>query len=229
MKISVCIPCYEMFGRATEMLNVSFGILAHQTYKDFEVVISDDSKDDGLVKELCDLWKPLLNIKYHKNTRKRGLSSNINNAIKFSSGEIIKVLCQDDFLFGEEALQKTIEEFDVIKGWLVSSYYHTQNRQSFYKQQIPKWNNRMYLVNTIGTHSCLSFLNKGSVLFDEHLSWYMDCDFYYRLFLKYGEPKILEYPTVAQYLWDGQATHTLITPELEKKEKEYLIKKYANN
>jgi glycosyltransferase involved in cell wall biosynthesis len=226
MKISVCIPCYEMFGRATEMLNLSFGVLSLQSFTDFEVIISDDSEDDA-IKNLISFWKPRLNIKYIKNPNEKGLSSNLNNAIKHAKGEIIKVLCEDDFLFGEAALEITYNNFDFNKGWLVSSYYHTkESRKVYFKQQIPTWNDKIYLVNTIGTHSCLSFVNDSPLLFDPKLMWYMDCDYYYSLFLRYGEPFILKEPTVVQYLWEGQTTNAFVTKNIEEKERKYLIEKY---
>ena len=51
--ISICIPTYEMHGKAKELLKRNFEILLKQTYKKFEVIISDNS-EDGVVKNLCE-------------------------------------------------------------------------------------------------------------------------------------------------------------------------------
>ena len=79
--ISVCIPTYEMNGKGAEYLEYSFNILYQQTFTDFEIIISDHSKTD-LIKELCDRWATVLDIKYLRNEYKRGSSSaNVNNAV----------------------------------------------------------------------------------------------------------------------------------------------------
>lgn len=81
MTISICIPTYEMHGKASELLSRSFDILKKQTFKDFDVIVSDNSEDD-VVNNLCEnpTYKSL-NIKYAKNSRK-GISKNTNEAIK---------------------------------------------------------------------------------------------------------------------------------------------------
>lgn len=223
--ISVCIPCYEMHNWGAEMLNFSLVMLENQEYKDFEIIISDDSSNNS-IRDVCADWCNTLNIRYFKNPNKKGLSSNLNNAISNSKGDIIKVLCQDDFLLDEDSLQITKDSFNYNKGWLVTSYYYGKNGLP-YKEWTPKWNNKIYFNNTIGTHSCLSFLNKNPLFFDINLSWYMDCEYYYRLFLQYGEPEISTFPTFFQRIWEGQATTSLITNSIIEKETEYLIEKYG--
>ncbi len=229
--ISVVIPCYEMFGYGIEMLNHSLTILKEQTFKNFEVIISDDSKNNG-IEILCSLWKEELNIQYYKNPGEPGLSSNINNAIINANGKIIKILCQDDFLFNSKSLENTINNFSFENKWLASSYYCTDlERKNILRYYVPTWNDKIYLINTLGTHSCISFLNTKNyyISFDTKLSWYMDCEFYYKLFLRYGKPKIINIPIVVQCIWKGQATNTLITDELVKNEEKYILEKYGNN
>jgi len=85
MKLSICIPTYEMHGRARELLKRSFDMLKKQTYKDFEVIISDNSIDD-VIKNLCeDPTYQSLNIKYARSSR-MGASVNTNEAIKRAKG-----------------------------------------------------------------------------------------------------------------------------------------------
>jgi hypothetical protein len=150
----------------------------------------------------------------------------MNNAIKNCDGEIIQIMCQDDYFYGKNSLQKIIENFDKDKGWMCSKYMHTKDRLGLFKQQIPSWNPQIYLNNTIGTPSCLSFLNNDNIFFDENLTWLVDCEYYYRLFKKYGEPKILKDIIFIQYLWEGQLTQT-ITQELINTETAYVNNKIA--
>ena len=78
--ISICIPTYEMSGRGVGYLTHSFNILSKQSFKDFDVVISDHSQNDD-IKKLCENYSNLLDIQYHRNTEGRGSNSiNINNA-----------------------------------------------------------------------------------------------------------------------------------------------------
>ena len=48
--ISICIPTYEMNGMGVEYLEYSFNILYSQTFKDFEIIISDHS-ESNLIKD----------------------------------------------------------------------------------------------------------------------------------------------------------------------------------
>ena len=226
MKLSVAIPCYEMNGRGSEMLQYSFEVLKRQNFQDFEVVVSDHSVDDN-VRDVCNRESKYLNIGYFRNAKKRGSSSaNINNAIVNCTGQLIKILCQDDFLYGNDAIEKTINKFDYTKKWLVSGYLHTRDRINFDTHHVPKLSSRIYLENHIGTHSCLTILNDDPILFDENLIWFMDSEYYYRLYKRYGAPLIMSEPTMAQYLWQGQVTNTIITDEIIKSEEKYIASKY---
>ena len=53
LPVSVCIPCYEMHGNGAIHLRRSLDMLSLQTWKNFEVVVSDHSKSD-LIKDCCD-------------------------------------------------------------------------------------------------------------------------------------------------------------------------------
>ena len=226
MMLSIAIPCYEMNGRGSEMLQYSLDVLKNQETADFEVVISDHSVDND-VYDLCQRESKKLNIKYLRNVNKRGSSSaNVNNAIINCSGRLIKILCQDDFLYRADAITKTVGNFNYHKKWLVSSYFHTQDRIKTDGYHVPKLSNRIYLENLIGTHSCLTILNEEPILFDENLIWFMDCEYYYRLYQKYGSPEILLDPTLVQFLWPGQVTNTLIDNDLVIKEQDYIVNKH---
>ena len=52
MKISVCIPTYEMGGRGAAFLSRALESVKLQTVKDLEIVVSDHSEDD-CIQKLC--------------------------------------------------------------------------------------------------------------------------------------------------------------------------------
>jgi len=228
--ISVVIPCYEMHGFGLNFLNQSLAILEKQTFKDFEVIVSDHSVDES-IKGLCASWSKCLDIKYFKFEEKRGNSSaNVNNCIRKSQGKFIKVLCQDDFLFNTESLLNTYEILNKNPNakWLVSKYIHSNDGINYYREHIPEWNDNIHFHNTIGTHSCLSFINEGSIFFDENLIWFMDCEFYKRIKEKYGLPLILNEITIVNRTWSGSVTNSIINKELVNRETQYILLKYKN-
>ena len=63
MRFSVVMPVYEMNGNGHKVIEYGFESLAKQTFKDFEVVVSDQSKD-FLVADVCEKWRDRLNIIY---------------------------------------------------------------------------------------------------------------------------------------------------------------------
>ena len=52
-EISVCIPTYEFKGHGVKYLTEVFSSLKNQTFQDFDIVVSDHSKDD-LIRNFCE-------------------------------------------------------------------------------------------------------------------------------------------------------------------------------
>lgn len=224
--ISVCIPTYEMGGVGHVFLKQSLDILCDQNFKDFDVVISDSSKDDK-IKNLCDSYKGKLEINYFRNKGSTGASSNINNSIKNATGKLIRILCQDDFLYGNNSLDIIAKNFDLNKdNWLVTACIHTKDNKNFFKPFYPKWNNKIHLKNTIGAPSILTIKNENPLFFDENLTWLLDCDYYKRCYDKYGLPKIVNDTTTAIRLSEHQLTNTVATLKLRRYEYEKVLKRY---
>jgi len=194
MKISICIPTWEQYGRGVEFLKNNFEVLLSQTYKNFNVIISDHSKDDN-IKLLCDEYSNHFEIKYFKNENFLGNGpANTNNAILNADGDIIKIIFQDDYLFDERALELTSKEFENDECmWLVCGCNHTHDDGITHSNPMtPYWNDAIKRgVNTISSPSVLSFRNNNPCLFDENLTMLMDCDMYQQLFVRYGLPTIL--------------------------------------
>ena len=225
--ISVCIPTYEMHGRGATFLRESFEILKSQTFTDFDVVISDGSKDDS-IKKLCQEYTGILDITYHPHPTSTGASSNINNAIKHATGTIIKILLQDDYLYNEHSLADIAAHFDLQKTtWLATPCIHSSESGSFFKPFYPRFNTKLVLgKNTIGAPSVIAIKNQNPLMFDENLHWLLDCDYYERYFEAFGIPTITKEIGVVIRTGDHQLTNTVATRELRKKEYFYILKKY---
>jgi glycosyltransferase involved in cell wall biosynthesis len=194
LKISVCIPTWEQYGDGTVFLHELLFSLKKQTYKNFNVIISDHSLDDEIQK-IVDYYKDFFEIIYVKNTEKRGNGpANTNNCIKYANGDIIKIMFQDDLFFDKESLKKINQIFnDNDCMWAVNGCNHTNDGINFSNEMVPQWNDKiLFGINTISSPSVLSFRNVNNSFFDENLVMLMDCDYYYQLYVKYGLPVIIK-------------------------------------
>lgn len=193
MKISICIPTYEYYGQGVEFLTKLFDTINTQTYKNFNVVISDHSITN-VIEVLCNEYKNKFEIIYVKNNEKIGNGPhNTNNAIKNSDGDIIKIMFQDDFFVSDTSFEKIVHSFSANNtNWVVNGCNHTNDGVIFDREMIPHWNDLIYTgLNTISSPSVLSFKKGTDCFFDENLVMLMDCEMYYQLYLKYGHPIII--------------------------------------
>lgn len=192
MKISIAIPTYECNGRGPEFLDDLLRTIEIQTFKDFEVVISDHSLNNNLV-EVIKEFEDRINIVYLKNPNNRGNSpANTNNAISHCTGDIIKVMFQDDFFYDDESLEKIHRAFEEKISWLVCGSNHTKNDgHTFYWDFYPTWNDNIIRgVNTISSPSVLAAKREvfNKIKFDENLVMMMDCEFYFHAKKIFGDP-----------------------------------------
>jgi glycosyltransferase involved in cell wall biosynthesis len=208
-KISICIPTWEQHGYGGQYLNHLLNSIKKQTYSNYNVVISDHSLDKS-IKSCLDNHKDLEIIYIKNNTKLGNGPANTNNAIKYCDGNIIKVMFQDDFFFNNRALEIINKTFlnDSVK-WVVNGCNHTTNGFDFTRPMIPAWNDDiLYGNNTISSPSVLSFKNDDVEFFDENLVMLMDCDYYYRLFTKYGHPHILKEILITNRIHKNQISST---------------------
>jgi len=212
MAISVVIPAYEMSGHG-------YGFLVNalaSVPKGCEIIVSDDSVN-GDFESACRIYHP--EVKYVKNKRTKGAAGNLNNAIDHATGDIIKVLFQDDTL-------GPIEPFENIKQWAFCTSRHNSDRGD----HVPTVNTDIKALalgnNTYGSPTALAF-RKTDLRFDESLKWLLDVDFYARMTLRYGPPEIVDtYVNITE--WFGQATYTVCTGKVRVIEAEYINTLYAD-
>lgn len=239
--LSICLPTYNKYGvlhdenynNITMLLDL-FKSLKKQTYKDYELVISDHSID-GSVKSVCDEWKDELNIKYYLFEVKYGsVEANLNNAMNKAVGKYIKPIFQDDY-FSDDifALEKMVKAMDDGAGWVASSCVHIKENihDSFYNFHKPIWPPSDDLLlsgqNTIGNPSVIMHKNDG-ILYDEYLIWLTDVEFYYRLMKKYGKPKLIEETLIVIRYRANGISNTMITSGINRDETRYCLDKKNN-
>jgi dTDP-4-dehydrorhamnose reductase len=226
---SVAIPTYGYNGRGSEFLNHSLEILSNQTFKDFEVVISDHSIDDTIF-EVVKKWESVLKIKYLRNEHGRGIiSPNINNAMSNCSGKWIKILFQDDYLNGNESLEK---HYNFIINnpntkWFAAFTHVTYDGRTISWSFNPKWVDDIWTGNNkIGSPTNVTIHNKDLIFFDEDLNWLMDVEYYMRMRDKYGDIKILNEYVIVNRISPERLSNN-IPESIKNLETEKLKKIYA--
>lgn len=229
-KVSICIPTYEFNGNGVFYLNELFNTIRKQTFTDFEVVISDHSVDDEILK-FVDGLKKEFQITYLKNSIGRGSQSeNTNSAIKNSKGEIIKIIYQDDLFYSDNYLESVVKEFENSdRKWLVSACNHTDGN-SYYRDFYPKWNENILTNNTLSSPSTISVLRGYVELFDKNLKMLMDTDFYYRMYHIHGEPIYLNDVKISNREHDERVSHLMqASSDYQNKLKEEIDYVYNKN
>ena len=109
-KASIIVLTYRKF----ENLKKNIESINLQTYKDYEVILSDDGSPDFNRKDIEQIFKDNKNIKIFKilhSNNNLGTVRNYNRAIRNSEGDIIIPLAQDDVFSSEHALQDIIDVF----------------------------------------------------------------------------------------------------------------------
>lgn len=190
-RISIVVPVYPM-PNGDFFLKRCLDSIKSQTFKDYEVIITNDGK----------------------------MAENTNSGIKKSTGELIKILFMDDYFAHENALQIIVDNF--AGRWLVTGCTHDPGGN----EHLPQWSDLMATgVNTIGSPSVLTIKNENPLLFDEEMTWLLDCDLYKRYYDKYGKPTILNDINVAIGVGEHQSTH-LMGEQVKINEHIYMAQKY---
>lgn len=146
-----------------------------------------------------------------------------NRVIESAKGEIIKVLYLDDWLESKDYLERLFGAFSDKKvEWLITSA--SNNPKPYWTDDIETGNNKL------GSPSALAFRNHsddfGNEMFDERLSWLLDCHLYKELERNFGKPVILTDVVVGIGIHDGQMSN-ILTDEQKLVEHNYLKEKYG--
>jgi glycosyltransferase involved in cell wall biosynthesis len=229
-KLSIAIPAYDYHNKGEDFLDDLLRTIQIQTFKEFEVIVTDHSEKEYL-KTKTEEYSEFFDIRYYHNTVNRGNSpSNLNTAISYCEGEIIKPMFQDDFFYDDEALEKIYYNLAGGKNsWLLCGTNHTQdNGHNFVWNLFPRFNERLLDgVNTISSPSVMAFKKSVDLKFDENLIYLMDIDFYYGMRQKYGEPIYYDDILVTNRIHPDSISSTLQNKEeLLLKESLYCKQKY---
>ncbi len=146
------------------------------------------------------------------------MAENTNSAIKKSTGDLVKILYMDDWLAHPKALQEIMDNFEFTNEWLITGA--NTNPHPYWTDNIETGNNKL------GSPSALTMRRSSAMMFDDRMSWLLDCDLYKRLYEEYGPPKIIDKVGVNIGIGDHQMTN-ILTNEEKLLEHKLILKKYA--
>jgi len=242
MKVSIAIPAYAKDAVGVNYLRESFNSILNQSFTGFEVVVSDHSRDNGLV-DLCEEYSTKFPIIYIKNYYGRGVPTiNANNVMKYCSGEYIKILHHDDFFVDNDALKKIVTALDKSKKqWLASGFNHTYDGINFFDSRKPQFPDHLLVGNNLlGAPTNITIRNDSKIDFDINITMGIDHEWYHQLRMKYGMPYMLEDILVTSRIRDDRVSAQTASQydiviegddsswQFIKSELEYLQKKHAD-
>ncbi len=188
--ISVCIPTYKNPAYVERLLQ---SILT-QTYRDFEIVMTDNSPDDSIA-HLVHQFSDRLPILYHKNDPPTEMAENFNRGMGKASGRWIKMMHDDDWFNTPDALAKFAEAAHRTKSKFIFSACQEVFSISGEKKEhtLTGWRKEMleqdplnlFFLNVIGHPSVVMHINEPEILYDTQFRWVVDVDFYIRFLNKY--------------------------------------------
>lgn len=154
-------------------------------------------------------------------TKEGKMAENTNAGIKKAKGELIKILYMDDWFAHPNALKDIVMIMEDLpkSQWLVTGTSTNNN---------PEWTEDIETGNNkLGSPSALTFRNntKFPMLFDEELSWLLDCDLYKRMKKEYGKPTIWNTLNVNIGIHAGQMTN-LMSDDYKLSEHKYVAEKH---
>lgn len=190
-KVSICIPTYNQ----VECLRRTLDSIVIQTYKDYEIIVTDDSKSDS-VKNLVQQYRFGNNLKYFKNERRKGTPENWNEAIRHASGKYIKILHHDDWFMDKHSLKEFVALLDdnthVDFACSATKIHYAAEKSKNRVHEISpddltalgKEPTCMFSGNLIGSPSATIYRKAVNVFFDPQMKWLVDIDFYIRVLIR---------------------------------------------
>jgi glycosyltransferase involved in cell wall biosynthesis len=228
---SICIPSYNRANSIKRLL-LSISI---QTFRDFEVIITDDSKDEAVAQLLQEL-KLTFPVVYQKNNPPAGSPSNWNLAIEKSTGQWIKIMHDDDCFYDENSLYEFyLASKRYKKDFICSGFneidYETQQSSTYVISKIDEKMLRysplcLFKKNFIGHPSTTLLKNNRKEWFDPQLKWVVDFEFYIRVLKEKKGIAIIKKPLINIGISDTQITKQVFRKnEIEIPENIYLLNK----
>ena len=196
-EFSIAIPTHDRGKNGPKWMRQLLTTLQNQTFRDFDIVVSDQSKNDNIL-DVCKEYSDEFDFTYVK-YEGTVPCENINIALNECTGRIIKIMFSDDVIVDNNALEIIQEAYNSTGcKWAFSGFCGTRDGENLYGHRIPMWTD--YTLegrNLLSSPSVSSFLNECKMEFDENLKLLLDVEFYHRMRFAHGMPHIIKDVLVA--------------------------------
>ena len=185
--VSICIPTYNNPEDVERLLDS----IEKQTYKDVEIIITDDSTDDRTEK-LVERYS--LPIDYHHNEKPLGHIFNWNEALKYAKADLVKIMFSDDWFTFDDSLEKMVrlldEDPDASLCFSGSRQVKldeegTPHRDRYagdeYIEKLRDDHRILFMSNQIGAPSATLYRRDKAICFDEKSNWASDVFLYFEI------------------------------------------------
>jgi glycosyltransferase involved in cell wall biosynthesis len=227
--VSICIPAYKRADFLVRLLDS----ISIQTYKDYEVVITDDSPDES-VSLLVKKYSSSFPVQYYRNPSPLGTPANWNAAIRLARGEWIKLMHDDDWFTDKHSLEQFSSASKIAGSSFIFSGFNNVNIEtkeanqyilsSWHEYLLRKNPHNLLKKNFIGHPSTTFIRNDLKTWYDEKLKWVVDIEFYIRT-LRAKSFFVIRRPLVNLGISKEQVTKTAFRkPEVEIPENLYLLR-----
>ena len=230
--ISICIPAYKSESLVIRLLDS----IRDQTFRDFEVIVTDDSPDDS-VKIACEKYMDAFPLHYYKNVVPLGSPANWNFAISKAKGEWIKMMHHDDWFSQSDSLLQFHEASLLKRDFIFSAFTEVEgeNRKlhvmkPLEERLLKKSPYNLFKKNFIGHPSTTLIKNNQTLLYDNNLKWVVDFEFYIRSLNKAPAFLYLKDSLIHIGISDSQITKTAFrNSTIEIPENIYLLNKIGTH
>lgn len=224
---SIIITSYECYGKGSEFLKENLLHVFSQTYRPIQCIVSDHSRDnviEDMVKTLNSNGVELIYLRYSEHYGNP--CHNWNNALKYATGDYIHYLAMDDRLADDCSVQHVVEFMKQSNPkWVAVSQILSDTNEKF----TPSWNDDILNNNSISGPSAI-VLDKSMkhITLDPEFVWFLDLDWYYRLYKEGGKPAIFDNIIFINRVHPHQLTRTTCkSTKYKKNEHNKLIAKYG--
>jgi glycosyltransferase involved in cell wall biosynthesis len=231
--ISICISAYKRVNFLQRLLDS----ISIQSFRDFEIIIADDSPDNS-VYNVSEQYQDKLIISYFKNPVTLGSPKNWNEAISHAKGEWIKLMHDDDWFSTSESLKIFVDNIKPDHKFIFSGYtrvYENKKKtpekillSSSKNKAIEKEPMLLFANNFIGPPSVTLVHQSINLKYDETLKWRVDIDFYIRVLQREREFVYIDQSLVNVGMSESQITQSSINdPGVELPEGWIMLQKYG--
>ncbi len=230
--ISICIPAYKH----VEYLKRLLDSIASQSFRDIEIIVTDDS-NDGTVANFLQSYQSIMPIQYHKNKVSLGSPENWNAGIRLAKGTWIKIMHDDDWFADDQSLNefasaaKQFSNANFIFSGFTEVHLDTGKLKTFIVSNtvtrlLQKNPLLLFKQNYIGHPSTTLIKNNSDYYFDKSFKWVVDIEFYMRYLLRQKNFIAIQKPLIKIGINKHQITKQAFrNPEVEVPEVLGLLQK----